>query len=150
MTTFFRFIVFSQILLVPALAVAQKAVGCEKADKSEKTSWGWIMEDHPTEGGVVNRLVGRVQLPDESVLAGALVEVFDHPELEVEKRTRLAACRTGENGMFQFKGLSPGRYEIRASYSRGGLNAGQTMVTLAPTYKTASGKEITVQLEISN
>jgi protocatechuate 3,4-dioxygenase beta subunit len=115
----------------------------------EKTIWGWIRGHNPTEGGIVSKLGGRVILPDESVLAGALVEVFDNPDLDVNKRKRLAACRTGETGVFRFKRIPPGRYEIRASYSSG-LDAGQTMVTLAPKDKNASKNDIVVRMEISN
>jgi len=136
-------------VLVPGIASAQKAVGCERVDPSEKTIWGWIKENNPTEGGVVEELEGRVILPDESALPGALVELFNNPDLAVDKRKRLAACRTGLKGVFRFKGVLPGRYEIRASYATG-LDAGQTMVTLAPKNKDASRKDIIVRMEISN
>ena len=137
------------LVLVPGIASAQRAAGCERVDPSEKTFWGWIKENNPTEGGVFQKLEGRVILPDESVLSGALVELFNNPDLDVDKRKRLAACRTGDKGFFRFKGVRPGKYEIRASYGRG-LDAGQTMVNLDPKNKDASKKDIIVRMEISN
>ena len=81
------------------------------------------VEDH-----VYKELYGQITaLGDNSFpIDNILVEVYDHPEAALDssintglngkqetKQRKLASCRTGEDGMFCFKGIKPGKYEIR-------------------------------------
>lgn len=53
---------------------------------------------------------GFVKAPDDSLVSGVLVEVFDHPEVVLRGgpppqgvQHRIAACMTGEKGSFDLK-----------------------------------------------
>ena len=73
-------------------------------------------------------------------LAGALVEVFTHPEYLLSndsysrgkpEQRRVAACMTGTDGKFCFRGLPAGKYELRSSSNdRYGWNASQVYVVV--------------------
>jgi protocatechuate 3,4-dioxygenase beta subunit len=110
---------------------------CRKAGDKETTRWGWMVRT--MEGGSVKALKGRVTNALEDPLDGALVEVFDHPEVWLaedsynnrNKQKRLAACVVGKNGEFCFSKLPPGKYELRASGPRG-YNPMHVILTLAP------------------
>jgi hypothetical protein len=129
---------------------AQVSNLCKKVGKSETTCWGWVQGHTPVDGGTVKEIRGKVVAPDGEPVAGALIEVYDQPELGFDKRKRVVACRTGKNGEFRFKGLASKKYELRGSYCGGaGFDAGHTIVTLAPESSAASKSEILVTLNIS-
>ena len=123
---------------------------CKKVKRTQTTCWGWIKGHAPVAGGTVKQIRGRVVTPDEQPVANALIEVYDQPELGIDKRKRVAVCRVGDDGTFNFKGLSPGTYELRGSFcDNPGLDAGHTIINLAPKNKRASKREILVTLNIS-
>ena len=85
-----------------------------------------------------------------------LVEVYDHPEYNPSlqrygedkkgEQKRIAACRTGPDGKFCFRGLSRGKYDLRAS--KVDYNFTSTMLTLNPKNPKSSNKSIKVQLQV--
>jgi protocatechuate 3,4-dioxygenase beta subunit len=91
---------------------------------------------------------GRVVDANELSVGGTLIEIYDNPELDFEQRKRIGVCVTDESGRFCFRGLAPGKYELRGSCSSG-FDAGHTIVTLAPKQRTASTAEILVTLNVS-
>jgi hypothetical protein len=101
---------------------------CARAEKGENTHWGGnemivIVEKTPHK-----QLRGLVTLNGEPA-EGALVEIFTHPEYLVSQlpnatrdraeQQRVAACRTGGDGRFCFRGLAKGAYELRSSVNSG-------------------------------
>ena len=138
------------VLLCLSYSFAQKSDKCQKVDSDETTCWGWVMGNIPVEGGKVKKIAGRVVTPNEEPVEGSLIEVFENSDQEIEKRKRVAACRTGSNGEFSFKGLRPGKYELRGSNCNiPGFSAGSTIITLAPKDKNASDEKTLVKLNIS-
>ena len=138
------------ILLCLSASYAQEVPRCKKVKSSETTCWGWIKGHTPVDGGMVKEIRGKALAPDKEPIAAALIEVYDNPDLDFDQRKRVAACRVGANGEFRFKGLRPGKYELRGSYCNSpGFDAGHTIITLAPKDKDASDAEVSVKLNIS-
>lgn len=132
-------------------AYAQDLRHCRKVKSSETTCWGWIKGHTAVEGGTVKEIRGKVVDPNEEPVPDALIEVYDNPDLDFDKRKRVAACRVGINGKFRFKGLRPGKYELRGSYCGGaGFDAGHTIVTLEPKDRVASKADTLVTLNLSH
>jgi Carboxypeptidase regulatory-like domain len=142
-------IVTTLLLFCLNTAYAQVSSNCKKAKKSDTTCWGWIQGHEAVDGGIVNKIQGKVVTPNDEPVANALIEVYDNPELDFDKRKRIAACQTGKNGEFSFKGLPSKKYELRGSICGVGFDAGHTVVTLGPKTKNASQAEILVTLNIS-
>lgn len=140
--------VITAILLLCLSGSYVQPCHCKKAKKSETTCWGWIKGHLEVDGGTVKEIRGRVVDAAESPYADALIEVYGHPELDLDERKRVAACWTGANGEFCFEGLKPGRYELRGSCVSG-FDAGHTIVTLTPKERNASKGEILVTLNVS-
>jgi protocatechuate 3,4-dioxygenase beta subunit len=146
------------ILLLTAINVSAQAerCSCRKAGDKETTQWGWMV-NRTMEGGSVKALKGRVTNAVEDPLDGALVEVFDHPEVWLaedsynnrDKQKRLAACVVGKNGEFCFSNLPPGKYELRAS-GPSGYDPMHVILTLAPQDRQSKNEKIEVRLELSN
>lgn len=142
------------LLLFAGGADSQEPCRCDKALKIANTCWGWA-EHSPLDGGVVKEMRGFLVDPEKKPVADALVEVFDHPEAASgvqlsgsKKLRRVAACWIGADGEFCFKGLKPGRYEIRGSCVSG-FDAGCTVVTLDPQNPDAKNNPILVKLYVS-
>jgi hypothetical protein len=147
---------FSTLLMIASLSIFQTArhCSCEKAERWETTHWGWVRE-RPVDGGTVKQIRGRVLVNGDMPLESALVEIYDHPEIQMSedlprrgrKQRRIAACKTGRDGAFCFTGIKPGRYEVRGSKRE--YNAGTVVVTLAPKDKQASA-EVKILVNVSN
>ncbi|MFN6964861.1 MAG: carboxypeptidase-like regulatory domain-containing protein [Pyrinomonadaceae bacterium] len=131
-------------------AYSQHSKGCASTRQNVTTCWGWIKGHTAVDGGTVKEIRGRVVDPNEQPVPGALIEIYDNPDLDIDKRRRVAACRVGADGKFKFKGLRPGKYELRASYCDGsGFDAGHTIITFTPNYRGASKAETLVMLNLS-
>ena len=138
------------LLLCLSASYAQEVSRCKKVKSSETTCWGWIQGHTPVDGGTVKEVRGKVVDPNEEPVPDALIEVFDNPDSGFDQRKRVAACRVGANGEFRFKGLRPGKYELRGSYCGGaGFDAGHTIIIFAPKEKGASKAETLAKLYIS-
>ncbi len=102
---------------------------CTRPDKGETTRWGGNEMVVIVKDSSLKQLQGVVQEPSGTAFAGALVEVFTHPEYlrsdlpsaqgEKPEQQRVAVCLTGSDGKFCFKHLQPGTYELRSSVSSG-------------------------------
>ncbi|HEX8564153.1 MAG TPA: carboxypeptidase-like regulatory domain-containing protein [Pyrinomonadaceae bacterium] len=120
-----------------------------KKFKATKLLVGTGFKDiRPLMAELLKKFMAKVVDPNEEPISDALIEIYDNSDLDFDKRKRFAACRVGVNGGFRFKGLSPGKYELRGSYCRG-FDAGHTIVTLEPKRKDASKAKILVTLNIS-
>jgi len=140
--------VITAILLLCLSSSYAQPCRCKKAKKSETTCWGWIKGHLEVDGGTVKEIRGRIVDASESPYADALIEVYDHPELDLDARKRVAACRTGAKGEFCIRNLRPGKYELRGSCVSG-FDAGHTIVNLAQKERSASKGEILVTLNVS-
>ena len=99
-----------------------------------------VASDEPTRAGANERIVirmpgkyrqlaGVVEDANLQVVSDVLVEVFDKPEYllleypESEQKQkgqrRIAGCVVGADGKFRFRGLRPGKYELRFSKAGG-------------------------------
>jgi hypothetical protein len=102
---------------------------CKHPDKGETTHWGGNEMVVFAEKNPHKQLRGFVQMPSGQPAEGALVEIFTHPEYLLSnlpnatrdrpEQRRVAACRTGVNGRFCFRGLAKGAYELRSSIDSG-------------------------------
>lgn len=145
-----RIVLAVLLLLCLDASYAQESRRCSKVKSNETTCWGWIQGHTPEDGGTVKEIRGKVVAPNEEAVPDALIELYDNPDLDFDQRKRVAACRVGANGEFRFKGLRPGKYELRGSYCGGaGFDAGHTIITFAPKDKGASKTEILVKLNLS-
>ena len=103
----------------------------------------------------VSVLRGEVVDPSEASLPETLVEVFGDPDVLLlpnnpdiesrkEKRRRVAACRTGEDGKFCFSDLRGGRYELR--FSREGFNTVSVVVSVNAHHQASEGIKMPMPL----
>jgi protocatechuate 3,4-dioxygenase beta subunit len=102
---------------------------CIHTKKGETTHWGGNEMIVIVEKSSHKQLRGSVQMPNGQPADGALVEIFTHPEYLLSElpnairnrpeQQRVAACRTGVNGRFCFRGLAKGAYELRTSIDSG-------------------------------
>ncbi len=117
-------------LLACALA-APSVVGdckCHRPEKDDKTRKGANEFVLDVEKETYRKLEGTVVgMGDSRLIEDALVEVFDHPEYllgenplaDHPEQKRVAACHTSADGKFCFRGLPPGKYELRSSLESG-------------------------------
>ena len=105
----------------------------------------------------VNRIAGKVLLPDEEPVNEAFVEVFnyssssiDHKDVDAAlTKKRRAACMTGENGAFCFNKLPPGRYLLRAGTRKSaGINQIHAIITVLPNKQKAPTGELELRLTL--
>jgi protocatechuate 3,4-dioxygenase beta subunit len=105
----------------------------------------------------VNRIAGKVLLPNEEPVNEAIVEVFNYSSsstdykdvdsaLNSEKR---AACMTGKTGAFCFDKLPPGRYLLRAGTRKSaGINQIHAIITVLPKNQKAPTGELELRLTL--
>lgn len=101
------------------------------------------------------QLAGVVQDSSGQILSDVLVEVYDkpeylllkYPESEEKKKAQrwLAACVVGADGKFCFRGLRPGKYELRFSKA-GGWNHTQVYVLVAAAKQKASNHSLEITM----
>lgn len=150
-----RFLILILLVSLTSASIQPGHCSCRKATAQNTTHWGWIV-NKTIKGGSVKALKGRVVNRDGQLLANALVEVFDKPEVWLadkgyqnrDKQKRLAACLTREKGEFCFTGLRPGRYELRGS-SPEPYDPMHVIVTLAPNNQQSKKGDIRIALEVS-
>ena len=84
-------------------------------------------DDKRVEDYIYKELSGQITALGDSTLPieNILVEVYDHPEIALDpsissslskkkiRQRKLASCKTRTDGMFCFKGIKSGKYEIR-------------------------------------
>jgi len=132
---------------------------CIKPEPGETTHWGGNEEVVIIEKEAYSALRGAVFTGGDTPLAGALVELFTHPEYLLSapgvprgrpEQKRVAACRTGRSGRFCFTNIPAGRYELRSSSSDRytGWDVSQVYVILDP----ARGKraELRILMQMAN
>lgn len=142
---------FLAVLLIffVGAADAQQAEKSSKFKNKQKTCWGNTVRPS-FNAGTVRVIRGKVIDPNGESVPDALIEVYENPDLDIKKRKRVAVRRTGAGGEFDFKGLRPGKYELRASYCKSrGFDTGHTIINYAPQDKSASETEIFVKLDVS-
>jgi hypothetical protein len=101
---------------------------CHRPEKGDTTRGGANMLVISVEKEAYRKLEGTIVWEDaDRFIEDALVEVFDHPEYllsenalaEHPQQKRVAACRSAADGKFCFRGLPPGKYELRSSLKSG-------------------------------
>ena len=145
----------STLLLLLASSFLQSGdCQCKKVSDDVTTHWGHESVILAAEEKV-SMLRGKVVDPAEAVLPETLVEVFDDPDVLLspnnpdiesrkEKRRRVAACRTGEDGKFCFSDLQEGRYELR--FSRAGFNTASIVVSVKSQHQASEGIKMPMPL----
>jgi protocatechuate 3,4-dioxygenase beta subunit len=105
----------------------------------------------------VNRIAGRVLLPDGEPENEAIVEVFNYSSSSTDYKDvdsalnseRRAACMTGENGAFCFNKLPPGSYLLRAGTRKSaGINQIHAIITVLPNNQKAPTRELKLRLTL--
>lgn len=148
-------IVLMLILLNPLLTSPKDNCSCKKAPQNTSTCWGYV-EQPISNGGTVRQIRGRVLAMNDEPLADALIEVFKRQDIKISeeahinknRQKRIALCKANSKGEFCFKGITAGKYEIRASCVAG-FDAHRTFIVLAPTGKRKVNKEVIVRLAVS-
>ena len=150
-----RTTIFLSMFVLIAPAALRGDCKCARPNKEETTRWGGnevvvVVKESP-----VKQLQGVVEEPGGSPFAGALVEIFNHPEYllsdlpsaQVKKpeQQRVGVCLTRSDGKFCFKHLPPGTYEIRSSISTG-WDVTKVHVTVDP--KKGKSERIAVPMHI--
>ena len=100
---------------------------------------------------------GVVVDPSGAPINGALVEVFDHPEVRFIsgpdedkeiKQHKLAEFKTGPDGKFKFPNLAAGKYELRCTGVQY-FNTLSAIVTLKPKRTKHPSNGIVLKLSLS-
>lgn len=130
---------------------------CVRPGADETTHWSGSEVITVIEKKVYKRMRGTVYDAAGFLMPDTLVEVFDHPESLLlkypareraqRKQRRIAACKTGEDGKFCFKGLRPGKYELRVSRDSG-WNVTQVYLGLDPRGRRSTAAEIEVYMQV--
>jgi hypothetical protein len=102
----------------------------------------------------VSHVHGTVRFPRDEPAKDIVVEIFrfegdEHEYGDLRKameHKRVAACVTGNDGKFDFPGLKPGKYLLRAGIIRsGGINETEMVVVI----KSGAGKdELNIRLSL--
>src|SRR5215813_8920703 len=105
----------------------------------------------------VNRIAGKVLLPNEEPVNEAIVEVFNYSSSSTDYKAvdaalyykRRAACMTGENGVFCFNKLPPGHYLLRAGTRKSvGINQIHAIITVLPKNQKVPTRELELRLTL--
>jgi hypothetical protein len=111
-------------------------------------------------GGTVKRIQGRIILSNGEPLSEAVVEVYDYPSNDRNKRPfgiaelgkRKTACLSDKNGNFCFADLPPGWYVLKIGTREfAGINESYVRVKLDRTWWRSwlrAGKRIEVRLNL--
>jgi hypothetical protein len=152
----FMNVMFATAVVLVSLVVLHKSNNCRciAPAPNESTRAGANENIIIAERAKYHDLKGVVRAGNGEILSDVLVEVLDrpeylllsYPESEEKKKgqRRIAACVVGSDGSFCFKGLPPGKYELRFSKD-GGWKHTQVYVVVAP----AGHKALKRGLEIS-
>ena len=146
------------VLLLSLILFLQGSYGsrCRCAASNEPTRDGANENVVIVEPEKYRQLAGVVQDTRGQILPDVLVEVYDKPEYlllkypeSVEKKKaqrRLAGCVVGADGKFCFRGLQPGKYELRFSKA-GGWNHIQVYVVIAAAKQKASNRSLEITMQ---
>ncbi len=120
-----KLIATALILSCLALYGGRETCKCKAPEPGESTHWGgneWVAY---ADKKIYKSLHGEVYNLGNGATSDVLVEVLDNPDYllydyaEGQKREKgqrvIAACKTGADGKFCFKGIPPGKYELRFS-----------------------------------
>jgi len=145
------------VLLFSFILFLQESHGsrCLCAASNEPTRDGANENLVIAESEKYRQLAGVVQDLNGQILSDVLVEVYDkpeylllkYPESEEKKKAqrRLAGCVVGADGKFCFRGLRPGKYELRFSKA-GGWNHTQVYVVIAAAKQKASKRSLEITM----
>lgn len=134
--------ILALVLALIAGGTEEVAVACTPALVSETTIIGLGVSNYAVRTrGSLRRLKGAILDALSQPIEHALVEVYDHPEMNssyglVERdgtQTRLAACWTDASGQYRFDRIPPGHYDLRVSAT--GFNHGFHWVCFNPKWK---------------
>jgi len=151
------FLTLVAALLACALAAPSVLGDCEcrRPDEGENTHWGGNQVVVFLEEKSYRKLEGTIDTYNRRPLEHALVEIFDHPEYLLDQSSsfkrdhpeqkKLAACQTGADGKFCFRGLPPGKYELRSSINS---DWNVTHVYVVLDKKAGQGKALRVLMEL--
>jgi hypothetical protein len=133
-------LVLSLILSIFFTNLHQDSCGCKKVKHPIDVSSGiskWL-------GGefTVRRLEGTVTDGSGELLEDALIEVTTMPKKGTGKIVR--TCLTQPGGKFCFKGLKPGKYQVK--YRKEGYNAVYATVNI--TSQAEDGKTISIEMSV--
>jgi hypothetical protein len=115
------------LLFASIAPVSASPCKCRRPEKGDQTRWGGnemivqVPEKHYRE------VAGVIESGDNNPTTEILVEVYDNPAYLLDgsavgshpNQKLLRACVTGDDGLFCFRNLPSGKYEIRASLSTG-------------------------------
>lgn len=140
----------------------KSASTCIEAPPGETTHWSngeLIMKDDK----IYQRLHGVVSFPNGSPAPGALLEIYDKPENVLRlwkhakpksiRQRRIATCKTGPDGRFNFANIAPGKYELRGSKSSTTCcewNPVRAYVVLDPRKRNSTYAELEIHLPLSH
>ncbi len=119
----------SLFVLVLAAPTVLGDCKCHRPEEGDTTREGANILEISVEKEAYRKLEGTVVWMSDNnrFIEDALVEVFDHPEYLLSEnpsadhptQKRVAACHTSADGKFCFRGLPPGKYELRSSPKAG-------------------------------
>jgi len=128
---------------------------CIAAKRSETTRQGYFADIIVIEKKPFKQIRGVVHFPStDASLDGALVEVFTRPEYLLKSKypenvsrnqKRMAACWTGADGKFYFKGVPKGAYELRFSKD-GGWSITHVYIVINPNSRRSTNAKIIVEM----
>ena len=131
-----------------------KGCQCINAKRTETTNWGHIANGY-IERSTYRRIEGVVVDYSDEPMDGVLIEVYDHPEFNPAlqrdgaggkgEQRRISGCKTRPDGKFCFRGIGPGKYDLRASKTN--FNSTSIMLTIRQKGRGTS-KNITVRLQV--
>jgi hypothetical protein len=135
---------------------ASRGSRCLCAASNESTREGANETVTVIERTKYRQLAGVVQDTNGGIMSDVLVEVFDkpeylllsYPESEAKKKAqrRVAGCVVGTDGKFCFRGLPPGKYELRFSKA-GGWNHTQLYIVIAGAKQKASNRTLEISMK---
>jgi hypothetical protein len=156
----------SMILIATALILSlvthsggKETCKCKAPKPGESTHWGgneWVAY---ADKKIYKSLHGEVYNLGYGATSDVLVEVLDNPDYllydygEGQKRKKeqrvAAACVTGADGKFCFKGIPPGKYELRFSKDEhGAWSPTHVYVVLNPRSPKSTSSGMMVQINV--
>lgn len=97
-------------------------------------------------------LHGLITDPSGAAVAGARIELYDHPEVWLKSgppgsQKLIAHTLTNKDGSFRFEGVPKGRYEIRLAVEN--FNPMSVLISYEPKNRKASRAPIQIKLVVA-